>query len=446
VRAGTKKAINYAVGIAAAAGLLAYLLLPVAPARVEYASTTSNHVDVGTFYLTNAAVTVGQSADIVPNGMVAAGTAPLVAAKITWVPSGSGAGVWKVASADASTAVTVNGAPAQDVALTDGVHFKVGLSELTFFAGRAGIMGFLDRIESDPTTHLFISPHVIAGAFPVVLKAFPVSVSFGVLAFIFAIPFGLGLAFMKMARTRWFRWPATLYVDVVRGTPLFLQILIVFFLIPLFPFYKDLLVAAPWINDPGPLGVSGSYWMRGLIVLSFNSAAYMAEIFRAGIQSISKGQSEAARSLGMTAVQSMTFVILPQTVRRILPTMMSEFILLFKDTAMLSAAGLAEMVLRSREVAASTFNASAYMIAAVFYLVLTIPLGRFVQSLENRLALSEGGGGAAVKADPSVLVAIDSEHVIGQPGSLPEASRSEALAGQGHPLEPVFRHDKDGQR
>jgi hypothetical protein len=74
------------------------------------------------------------------------------------------------------------------------------------------------------------------------------------------------------------------------------------------------------------------------------------------------------------------------------------------------------MVLRSREVAASTFNASAYMIAAVFYLVLTIPLGRFVQSLENRLALSEGGGGAAVKADPSVLKPIDAEHIIGQPG------------------------------
>jgi polar amino acid transport system substrate-binding protein len=148
----------------------------------------------------------------------------------------------------------------------------------------------------------------------------------------------------------------------------------------------------------------------------------------------------------MNAVQSMAFVILPQTVRRILPTMMSEFILLFKDTAMLSAAGLAEMVLRAREVAASTFNASGYMIAAVFYLVLTIPLGRFVQSLENRLALSEGGGGAAAKADPSVLKPIDSEHIIGQPGPLSGASRPEVFAGQGHPLAPLNRNDKDGQR
>jgi polar amino acid transport system substrate-binding protein len=205
-------------------------------------------------------------------------------------------------------------------------------------------------------------------------------------------------------------------VDVVRGTPMFLQILIVVFAIPLLPAYKDLLTAYPWLNNAGPLGVSYTYWMRGLVVLSFNSAAYMAEIFRAGIQSISKGQSEAARSLGMTGVQSMAFVILPQTVRRILPTMMSEFILLFKDTAMLSAVGVAEMVQRAREVAASTFNSSSYLVAAVFYLLLTIPLGRFVQSLENRLAISEGAGGAAAdKAEVVPPITLDPEHVIHMP-------------------------------
>jgi polar amino acid transport system substrate-binding protein len=182
---------------------------------------------------------------------------------------------------------------------------------------------------------------------------------------------------------------------------MFLQILIIVFAIPLLPAYKDLLIAAPWLSDPGPFGVQYTYWMRGLVVLSFNSAAYMAEIFRAGIQSINKGQSEAARSLGMSGVQSMAFVILPQTIRRILPTMMSEFILLFKDTAMLSAVGVAEMVQRAREVAASTFNTSSYLVAAVFYLLLTIPLGRLVQSLENRLAVSEGAGGASAdKEEP----------------------------------------------
>ena len=118
----------------------------------------------------------------------------------------------------------------------------------------------------------------------------------------------------------------------------------------------------------------------------------MAEIFRGGIQSISKGQTEAARSLGMTTPQAMTYVIIPQTVRRILPTMMSEFILLYKDTALFAAVGMPEMIMRSREVASTTLNVSAYVLAAGFYLVITIPLGRLVQALENRLARSEGGG------------------------------------------------------
>jgi polar amino acid transport system substrate-binding protein len=259
--------------------------------------------------------------------------------------------------------------------------------------------------ETNTITHLFFSPSIIAGALPVVAKAFPVSIAFGVLGFVFAIPLGLLLAFAKMSKSWWFRLPATLYVDVVRGTPLFLQILLVFFALPLLPFWRALLDMAPWLNDNGPLGISYSYWIRGLFVLSFNSAAYMAEIFRAGIQSINKGQTEAARSLGMTPVQSMAFVILPQTVRRILPTMMSEFILLFKDTALLSGVGVAEMVLRAREVAATTFNASSYTLAAIFYLVLTIPLGRLVQRAENRLAQSEGGMTAVKPTEPGLAPA-----------------------------------------
>jgi len=202
------------------------------------------------------------------------------------------------------------------------------------------------------------------------------------------------LAFMKMAKSRWFRFPATLYVDFIRGTPIFLQILLVFFGLTLLPPWQALVKAVPAINESGLFGVDNSMWIRAFVVLSFNSAAYMAEIFRAGIQSISKGQMEAARSLGMTTAAAMTFVIIPQTVRRILPTMMSEFILLFKDTSLFAAVGMGEMVMRAREVASSTLNVSPYLLAAGFYLVITIPLGRLVQQLENRLARSEGGGAA----------------------------------------------------
>lgn len=258
---------------------------------------------------------------------------------------------------------------------------------------------FLQWWEANPVTHLYFSPKVMAEAFPVILKAFPVSLAFGVVAFVLAIPGGLLLAFMKMARSRWVRWPSTLYVDVVRGTPLFLQILIVYFGLPLMPFYQAIVGANPWMQQDGPLGLTWTIWVRGLFVLSFNSAAYMAEIFRAGIQSIPKGQMEAARSLGMSTPLAMAYVIIPQTIRRILPTMMSEFILLFKDTALLAAVGVAEMALRAREVAATTYNASSYVLAAGFYLLVTIPLGRFVAQLEDRLAASEGGGGARPTAD-----------------------------------------------
>ncbi len=263
---------------------------------------------------------------------------------------------------------------------------------------------FLQWWETNPLTHLYFSPEVIKQAFPVILAAFPVSITFGVIAFVWAIPFGLMLAFMKMSKSRWFRWPATLYVDVVRGTPLFLQILIVYFGLPLMPFYQAMVQANPWMNQDGPLGLTWTMWFRGLFVLAFNSAAYMAEIFRAGIQSIPKGQMEAARSLGMTTPKAMAFVIIPQTIRRILPTMMSEFILLFKDTALLAAVGVAEMVLRAREVAANTYNASSYVLAAGFYLLVTIPLGRFVANLETRLAESEGGG-AGARPDDEIATA-----------------------------------------
>lgn len=259
---------------------------------------------------------------------------------------------------------------------------------------------------------LFVNPEHLVGAFPIILAAFPVSLALGVIAFIAAIPGGLLLAFMKMAKSRWFKWPATLYVDVVRGTPLFLQILLVYFGLTLLPFYKDMIQAFPWMKEPflHPT-IDFTVWMRGLLVLSFNSAAYMAEIFRAGIQSIPKGQMEAARSLGMGTPRAMVHVIIPQTIRRILPTLMSEFILLFKDTALLAAVGVAEMTLRAKEYQATTFNQSALILAAAFYLVVTIPLGRFVARLEDRLAETEGGGSG--KRPPRINApAIDSEHII----------------------------------
>lgn len=414
-----KKAIAYGLAAAVIAATLTYALVPVGPDRIEYKSTkgTGTALVDETYLMTRDVVTIGRNADVaVKDGSVTAS----VVVTLTRSAGKDGANVWTLAVTDTSSTVSVNGSVVKTGTLADGDSIGFGGAKVTYGVGRAGLAGLGDRWESNTLTHLYFSPAIMAGAFPIIMSAFPASLGFGVIAFVLAIPFGLSLAFMKMAKTRVVRWPATAYIDVVRGTPLFLQILIVFFGLPLMPFYQDILQANPWLNNAGPVGISYSYWARGLVVLSLNSGAYMSEIFRAGIQSIHRGQIEAAHSLGMSTPKAMAWVILPQTVRRILPTMMSEFILLFKDTALLAAVGVAEMALRAREVAANKFNASSYVLAAMFYLVVTIPLGRFVANLEARLAESEGGGG--MQPPPKVILLADGPVVMAAPDARSAAS------------------------
>jgi len=193
-----------------------------------------------------------------------------------------------------------------------------------------------------------------------------------VFAFPLAIAGGLGIAFMKMSKIQPLRWVAASYINVIRGTPLFLQIFVAFI---------GLRIA----------GLRASDYVTAVLVLAINSSAYLAEIFRAGIQSISKGQFEAASSLGMTYWQSMQFVIIPQTVKRVLPTMTSEFILLFKDTALLSAIGVFELMMYANNYVARVANLTPYIVSAAYYLVVTIPLINLVGRLEAKLALSEHG-------------------------------------------------------
>ncbi len=380
--------------------ILALLLTMVGPARLLYEDpprrgSTDPAQIIRLISPTKDVLTIGRRADVVPQNAVLEDN---LAATITRTPAGAGMhkSTWVLTSEETSpTPVLLNGsAPADGAALKDQDVLTVGGVELTFTAGRRGLLGALDWWESGKVSHLFASPQVISEAFPVLLAAYPISLVAVFVSFLLAIPGGLALAFMKMAKSRWFRFPATAYVDFVRGTPIFLQILLVFFGLPLMPPWQLLVQTFPSINDAGLFGVSNSMWLRAFVVLAFNSAAYMAEIFRAGIQSISKGQMEAARSLGMSTAAAMAYIIIPQTVRRILPTMMSEFILLFKDTSLFAAVGLMEIVMRAREVASTTLNVSAYLLAAVFYLVITVPLGRIVQQMENHLAASEGGGSA----------------------------------------------------
>ncbi len=401
MNAKLRNGIGYAASALIAVVLLALLLTMTGPERVLYEhkaprGKTGTVSDVYVVSPTRDEVTLGKA-----NANVIVDLAEMdgnLGATLIRTPAGAGMGeaTWILEAEETSpTPVLLNGEPVTGTPeVGDDDVITIGGSDVTFTVGRTGFPGAIDWWEAGKISHLFASPQVMSDAFPWVLKAFPVSLVMVLVSFTLAIPGGLALAFMKMAKAPVFRWPATLYVDVVRGTPIFLQILIVFFGLPLLPPWQMLVDAVPAMNSAGLLGITYSLWARVFVVLSFNSAAYMAEIFRAGIQSINKGQMEAARSLGMTTPQAMAYIVIPQTVRRILPTMMSEFILLFKDTSLFAAVGVTEMVMRSREVASSTLNVSPYLLAAAFYLVITIPLGRLVQQLENRLARSEGGGPA----------------------------------------------------
>lgn len=225
---------------------------------------------------------------------------------------------------------------------------------------------------------LFLKPQLVVSSIPTVFIGWLLSLMLVLLGFPLAIPIGLAFAFMKISKSRILHGIAAIYTGVVRGTPLFLQIYIAFFGLPL-------------------MGINPNKYVLAVLVLAFNSGAYMCEIFRAGIQSISKGQFEASRSLGMTAVQTMFSVIIPQTVRRVIPTMTSEFILLYKDTSLLAAVGVMELMLYARSVVANTGNMTPYIVAAAFYLIVTLPLIRVVGVLEKRLALVDEGGSAAKK-------------------------------------------------
>ena len=240
-----------------------------------------------------------------------------------------------------------------------------GISKTEQLSQWLGEQPWVQAWNSNRFLRLFFDPTILVTSFPVVLSGFFMSIAIVAVAFPLAIPLGLLLALMRLSKFPLWRGIATTYVNIVRGTPLFLQIYVAFFGLPL-----------AGLNIPNfPLGV---------IVMFMNSGAYMCEIFRAGIQSISAGQSEAARSLGMTRAQTMLYVVLPQMFRVVIPNLTSEFILLYKDTSLLAAVGIMELVMYARTIVASTGSITPYIVAALFYLVITLPLSKLTRILEDR--------------------------------------------------------------
>ncbi len=203
------------------------------------------------------------------------------------------------------------------------------------------------------------------------------------ISFFLVLIFGLLGGLGRLARNPIVRGAATIYVEVIRGIPVLVQLMFWYFAFP--SVIKDLgkLLQIQALIDykANPVGMA-------VLGLTFCYAAYMSEVYRAGIQSISKGQMEAARSLGMTYVQAMRYVILPQAVRVILPPVGNEFITLLKDSSLVSVVAVADMTRRGREFMASNFiPVQTWLMVALLYLLMTLFSTRIVNGIEQRTRL-----------------------------------------------------------
>lgn len=178
---------------------------------------------------------------------------------------------------------------------------------------------------------------------------------------------GLMVGIAELARYPWIRFPAKIYVDFIRGTPLLVQIFIIYFALPII------------------LGTRIEPFVAAVAACSINSGAYVAEIFRAGIQSIDKGQMEAGRSLGMSWTQTMRLIVIPQAFRRTIPQLGNEFIAMLKDSSLVSVIGFEELTRKGQLVIASTYGSlEIWTAVAIIYLIMTLSITRFVAFLEKR--------------------------------------------------------------
>jgi len=237
----------------------------------------------------------------------------------------------------------------------------------------AAIVAVLLLADWPKVQRAFFQLDIARDMFPeVVTRATWNTIRYTLLAFAIGFVIALALALMKLSPVAPYRWIATAYIELLRGLPALVTLSVFAFGIP---------IAFGWRF---PFGTAGT----GSIALAVVSAAYMAETIRAGIEAVPRGQTEAARSLGMSGPQAMTRIILPQAIRIVVPPLTNEIVLLIKDTALLFLIGFAffekELYSFGRDIASDTFNSTPFTVIAAMYLVITIPLTQLVAWLERR--------------------------------------------------------------
>lgn len=210
--------------------------------------------------------------------------------------------------------------------------------------------------------------------FNMLLKSLGNTMLLTLLSLLFALVIGLIFALMNVGKNRFFNLLGTIYVDAVRGVPLLVLAFFIYFGMP------------QGIKSLGFTDFRLTALQAGVIALAMNCGAYMAEIIRAGIESVDKGQMEAARSLGLPYGTSMRRVVLPQAIRTMIPSIINQFIITLKDTSILSAIGFPELTNTGKTVASNTMALmQTWAVIALFYLVVITLLSKLAKYMERRI-------------------------------------------------------------
>ncbi len=213
-------------------------------------------------------------------------------------------------------------------------------------------------------------PYFISGTINTIIIA--------ILTVLFGVILGTVLALLKISNSKILRGIASAYIEFIRGTPLLVQIYIIFYMVS-FP-------------DFTLFGIEMARFIPGVIALSINSAAYVAEIIRAGIQAVDKGQMEASRSLGFTKGQAMKYVVLPQAVKNILPALGNEFVVVIKESSIVSIIGIAELMMSANIIRGAIYRPfEPLLVVAVIYFALTFTLTRVLGVAERRMNKDDRG-------------------------------------------------------
>lgn len=210
----------------------------------------------------------------------------------------------------------------------------------------------------------------IINAFPYLMEGLQVTLYIFAIAIVIGFLIGLIVALFRLAPLKILNWIAKIFVDAIRGTPFIVQLFFIYFGLNSFEF------------------ISLDNTTAGIVTVAINAGAYFSEIIRAGIQSIDKGQTEAARSLGLNSTQNMRYIILPQAFRRMLPTITNQAIISLKDTSLLSVIGVADLTQEGRIQASATFDAfNVYLILGIIYFVIIYLLSMLASFVERKFVL-----------------------------------------------------------